>query len=140
MKLTLDRFLKPPRIAHAHCDIPCAIYHPHTAELGAETVERMVTLIGELGADDGSIAWRNSFSRYVAVKEEHAEIVKREVLILWGDYFKPPHLEKFPDLHTTVWNLVKLAAANKQNVDAASAADLRAKVKEFADIFWESKK
>ncbi len=140
MKLTLDRFLKPPRIAHAHCDIPCAIYHPHAAELGAETVERMVTLIGELGADDGSIAWRNSFSRYVTVKEQHAEIVKREVLILWGDYFKPPHLEKFPDLHTTVWNLVKLAAANKQNVDAASAADLRAKVKEFADMFWESKK
>ena len=44
---------------------------------------------------------RNSSSRYIEVKEEHAEVVKREVRIIWGDYFKPEHLEKYPDLHTT---------------------------------------
>ncbi len=136
----LSRWARPTQVAYAHCDIPCAIYHPHAAELGAETVEKMVTLINDLGPDDGSVAWRNSFTRYVTVKEQHAEIVKREVVILWGDYFKPPHLEKFPNLHDDVWNLVKLAAFNKQNVDLAKAGELRAKVKEFADMFWESKK
>ena len=62
------------------------------------------------------------------------------MLIIWGDYFKPPHLEKFPQVHEMVWNLVKLAGANKQTVDASSAAQLRVKMKEFADLFWESKK
>jgi nickel superoxide dismutase len=132
--------LRPSRVAHAHCDIPCGIYDPHAAEIAAETVEKMVSLIGDLGADDGSVAWRNSFSRYVTVKEQHAELLKREVLVIWGDYFKPPHVEKYPQLHDMVWNLVKLAGANKQNVDATSAAALRAKTKEFADLFWESKK
>ena len=136
----VGRALRPSRVAHAHCDIPCGIYDPHAAEIAAETVEKMVTLINDLGADDGSVGWRNSFSRYVTVKEEHAEILKREVLVIWGDYFKPPHLEKFPQTHELVWNLVKLAGANKQNVDAASAAELRAKTKEFAELFWESKK
>lgn len=136
----IGRRLRPSRVAYAHCDIPCGIYDPHAAEIAAETVEKMVSLINDLGGDDGSLAWRNSFSRYVTVKEQHAEILKREVLIIWGDYFKPPHLEKFPQVHEMVWNLVKLAGANKQSVDAASAADLRVKTKEFADLFWESKK
>jgi len=136
----VGRWLRPSRVAYAHCDIPCGIYDPHAAEIAAQTVEKMVAVIADLGADDGSVAWRHSFSRYVTVKEEHAEILKREVLVLWGDYFKPPHVEKFPQLHEMVWNLVKLAGANKQNVDAASAADLRAKTKEFSELFWESKK
>ena len=135
----IGRRLQPSRVAHAHCDIPCGIYDPRPAEIAAETVEKMVSLIGDLGADDGSVAWRNSFSRYVTVKEQHAEIVKHEVLIIWGDYFKPPHVEMFPALHDTVWNLVKLAGYNKQNVDAAKAAELRSAVKAFGEMFWESK-
>ena len=136
----LARWLRPARIAYAHCDIPCAIYDPHEAEIAAQTVEKMVSLLNELGADDGSLAWRNSATRYITVKEQHAEIVKRQVVIIWGDYFKPPHLAQYPDLHEQVWNLVKLAAYNKQNVDADKAAQLRTDVKAFADIFWESKK
>ena len=136
----IGRRLRPSRVAHAHCDIPCGIYDPHAAEIAAQTVEKMVSLIDELGPDDDTTAWHNSSTRYVAVKEQHAELLKREVLIIWGDYFKPPHLEKFPQVHETVWNLVKLAGANKVNSDAALAAELRAKTKEFADLFWESKK
>ena len=136
----IGRRLRPRRVAHAHCDIPCGIYDPHAAEIAAETVEKMVSLINELGPNDGTPGWQNSFSRYITVKEQHAELLKREVLIIWGDYFKPPHLERFPQVHETVWNLVKLASANKVGVDAAAAADLRAKTKEFADLFWESKK
>ena len=78
--------------------------------------------------------------RYIQTKEEHAENVKRQVLIIWGDFIKPPHVEAFPAIHDKVWNLVKLAGQNKVNADAELAANLRAGVKEFADTFWAMKK
>ena len=87
-----------------------------------------------------SVADRNKFARCVAVKEQHAELVKHEVQVIWSDYFKPEHLTANPDLHTKVWNLLKLAGKNKQNVDAEAATQLQAAVKEFADIFWSTKK
>ena len=55
------------------------------------------------------------------MKEEHAEIVKREARIIWGDYFKPEHLEKFADLHQVTWDIMKLAGKNKQEVNAGAA-------------------
>ncbi len=134
----IARVVAPPTVAHAHCDIPCGIYDPHAAELAAQTVARMVELLG--GLDGQSAADRNKFARCVAVKEQHAEIVKHEVQVIWSDYFKPEHLEANPDLHTKVWNLLKLAGKNKQNIDAEAAAQLQASVKEFADIFWSTKK
>ncbi len=129
----------PRRVVHAHCDIPCGIYDPHEAQLAAQTVERMVTLIQGL-PDHTSEASRNSFVRMVGVKELHAEKVKREILIIWGDYFKPEHLEKFPQLHDLTWKAVKAASACKQAIDAEKAAELRRQVDEFARIFWETKK
>ena len=140
MTLSLTNWLRPTRTAYAHCDIPCGIYDPHEAEIAAETVEKMVSLLNDLGENDGSIAFRNSTVRYITVKEEHAEKVKRQVLIIWGDFIKPPHVAAFPDIHDKVWNLVKLAGANKVNADAELAANLRAGVKEFADTFWAMKK
>ena len=86
------------------------------------------------------VADRNKFVRCVTVKEQHAELVKHEVQVIWSDYFKPEHLAANPDLHTKVWNILKLAGKNKQNVDADAAAQLEASVKEFADIFWSTKK
>jgi nickel superoxide dismutase len=130
--------LAPTIVVSAHCDIPCGIYDPHGAVLAAQTVAKMVDLIGAL--DGGSPADRNKFVRCVAVKEQHAELVKHEVQVIWSDYFKPEHLVANPDLHTKVWNLLKLAGKNKQNVDAEAAAQLQAAVKEFADIFWSTKK
>jgi nickel superoxide dismutase len=130
--------LAPRTVAHAHCDIPCGIYDPAGAVLAAQTVAKMVDLIGTL--DGNSAADRNKFVRCVTVKEQHAELVKHEVQVIWSDYFKPEHLAANPDLHTKVWNLLKLAGKNKQNVDAEAAAQLQAAVKEFADIFWSTKK
>ncbi len=130
----------PKTVVHAHCDIPCGIYDPAGAQQAARTVARMVELIGQIDAGSMAVADRNKFIRCVTVKEEHAEIVKREVQVIWSDYFKPEHLEANPDLHTKVWNLLKLAGKNKQNIDAEAAAQLEAAVKEFADIFWSTKK
>ncbi|MCY4639052.1 MAG: superoxide dismutase, Ni [Chloroflexi bacterium] len=133
------QIVRPPAIGHAHCDIPCGIYDPHTAQQGAETVEKMMTLIADLGDDVSGAAAANSMSRYVTVKEEHSEIVKHEVRIIWGDYFKPPHLEQYPDLHDKVWNIMKLAAACKQGTSVEDARALRAAVDEFAEMFWATK-
>ena len=136
----LTSWLAPTVTVRAHCDVPCGIYDPAQAQLAAKTVARMVELIGQIDAGSTSSADRNKFIRCVTVKEQHAEIVKHEVQVIWSDYFKPEHLAANPDLHTKVWNLLKLAGKNKQNVDAAAAAELETAVKEFADIFWSTKK
>ncbi|MBM4363369.1 MAG: superoxide dismutase, Ni [Deltaproteobacteria bacterium] len=136
---SIRRALTPRVAARAHCDVPCGIYDPIAATIAAQTVAKMVEKINDLKGNMDT-AGANTFTRCVTVKEEHAEKVKREVTILWGDYFKPEHLAKHPDLHTLVWQTLKLASKNKQNVDAAAAAELQANVKRISDIFWETKK
>ena len=137
--------LFPAEEAHAHCDIPCGIYDPHLAQIAAQTVVRMNQLIEGLprpGADaskEERDRYSNSLARYIVVKEEHAELCKHEVRIIWGDYFKPEHLEKAPDLHSTVWSIMKLASKNRQEVNMQAAQELLAEVQKFAETFWASK-
>ena len=93
-------------------------------------------------ADAGAQAlasYANTFSRYVTVKEEHAQLCKKELDILWHDYFRPDHLEKYPDLHNVVWQATKLASKNKQNVDQDAAKELVSAVDKVAEIFWATK-
>ena len=127
--------LLPTKPVFAHCDIPCGIYDPHAAQLAAATVLKMVQKIKELPEDD-----KNNLIRVVMVKEQHAELCKREILILWTDYFKAEHLEKFPDLHDLVWKITKLCSDNKRTVDEAKARELIAAVDKIADIFTQTKK
>jgi nickel superoxide dismutase len=134
------RLLKPSVVVHAHCDIPCGIYDPTPAKIAADTVAKMVEKIGALPKDAADATNRGNFVRMIAVKEEHAQICKKELEILWSDYFKPEHLEKYPKLHDTFWKAAKLCSRNKQNVDAAAAAELQAAVKEISDMFWATKK
>ncbi|HUQ41133.1 MAG TPA: superoxide dismutase, Ni [Candidatus Limnocylindrales bacterium] len=134
------RLFKPTTVAYAHCDIPCGIYDPTGAKIAADTVAKMVEKIGQLPKDSMDFTTRNNFVRMVGVKEAHAEICKKELQVLWSDYFKPEHLEKFPKLHDSFWKALKLASKNKQNVDAAAAGELQAAVKEISDMFWASKK
>jgi nickel superoxide dismutase len=140
----LDK-LSQPEAVHAHCDIPCGIYDPHLVQIAALTCIRMNQLIDGLEApamdSDANTrkAFLNTYSRYVTTKEEHAELVKREVRVIWGDYFKPEHLEKAPDLHQTVWSVMKLASTVRQQVNAQAANDLMAEVQKFAEAFWASK-
>jgi nickel superoxide dismutase len=65
-----------------------------------------------------------------------------ELWVLWTDYFKPPHFEKYPQLHTLVNEATKLAGAGgtKASLDADAADQLLAKIDEIAEIFWETKK
>jgi nickel superoxide dismutase len=129
--------ISPPETAHAHCDIPCGIYDPHLMQVAALTVIRMHQLIDGLQGDD--TATRNSFARYILVKEEHAELAKREARVIWGDYFKPEHLEKHKDLHDVTWQVMKLGSKVRQTVEAQAAQDLLAATQRFAEIFWDTK-
>lgn len=133
------RFL-PAKPVYAHCDVPCGIYDTHNAQLAAITVLKMVHKINELPKENPAVNDRNSFVRMVMVKEEHAEICKREVLILWTDYFKAEHLEKFPDLHDLIWKTTKLCSENKRSVDEVKANELIEAVNTIADIFDQTKK
>lgn len=141
--LRLADRLAPPAAVSAHCDIPCGIYDPHMAQIAALTVVRMNQLIANLqmgGGDKAAMdAYANSLSRYVRTKEDHAELCKRELDILWHDYFRPEHLEKYPDLHTKFWNANKLASRCKQNVDLQAAEELLKATQEIAEIFWATK-
>ena len=135
-----DRLFKPSVVAHAHCDIPCGIYDPTAAKIAADTVAKMVEKIGQLQPSATDFTSRGNFVRMIQVKEEHAQICKKELEILWSDYFKPEHLEKYPKLHDMFWKAAKLCSKNKQNVDAAAAAELQGAVKEISDMFWATKK
>lgn len=114
----------------AHCDIPCGIYTPEPAETAAETVCKMVEKIqGAEKSDTHAIA------RFTQVKEEHAQICKKELLILWTDYFKEEHLAMFPDLHEKFWKAAKLCSKNKREVNLEAAQELRGAVDGIAEMF-----
>jgi nickel superoxide dismutase len=131
--------LEPKLTASAHCDIPCGIYNPIAAEIAAETVTKMMNLIADL-ADTSSKESLNSIARYIDIKEKNAEIVKHEIRIIWGDYFKPPHLEKYPDLHEKTWNIMKTASSCRVGINIDDATKLQSQVSDFDKIFWDSKK
>ncbi len=137
--LSTIRKILPTYIAYAHCDVPCGIYDPKAAQTAAATILKMVQLIDELPKENPTVNDRNKFVRCVLTKEEHARKCKEELLILWTDYFKPEHLEKFPNLHDTFWKAAKLCSKNKQEVSLETAQQLVKAVDEIADIFNKSK-
>ena len=140
----LDR-MAPPRLAQAHCDIPCGIYDPHGAQIAALTVVRMVQLIQGLQKPDAGASkeewdtYTMQISRYAAVKEEHAKLCEHEIIVLWTDYFKPEHLQVAPDLHDVVWKATKLTSTVKQQINMDAAQQLLAATQQIAEIFWKTK-
>jgi nickel superoxide dismutase len=140
----LDRVSRP-RTARAHCDIPCGIYDPHTAQVAALTVIRMIQLIEALPkpGDGASQAERDTYAaqmaRYTTVKEDHAKLCEHELVILWSDYFKPEHQEKYPNLHEVFWKATKLTSTVKQNISMDASQQLLAACQQVAEIFWDTK-
>ncbi|NET60123.1 MAG: superoxide dismutase, Ni [Symploca sp. SIO2E6] len=130
----------PAPIVHAHCDGPCGVYDPASARIAAEAVLSMTKKILDLqakSADDP--AYQNTITRYIQIKEEQAQLTKKELLVLWTDYFKPVHLEQFPDLHTKFWEVGKLCSACKVEVSLQHAQELMDAIKEIQEMFWATK-
>lgn len=137
---TLDKKVHLQR-AQAHCDIPCGIYDPHLAQVAALTVIRMDDLMMELaqGAQKENVDFHNSMTRYIAVKEEHTELCKREIRVIWGDYIKQEQIDKFPELPGLVHKIMMLGSKARQTASRENAMQLLDAVNRFAEIYWETK-
>ena len=127
----------PAQEVHAHCDGPCGVYDPSSARIAAEAALSMTKKI--LAIESNDVAAQNTMSRYIAIKEEQAHIAKTELLVLWTDYFKPVHLEAYPDLHDTFWQAAKLCSAVKVGVSLEDAEALMAAIENIHNIFWATK-
>jgi nickel superoxide dismutase len=132
--LKFRRLLAPGTVAHAHCDLPCGVYDPAQARIEAESVK---AVIGK-AAGSGDHDFR---ARALIIKEQRSDLVKHHLWFLWTDYFKPPHFEKYPQLHQLFNEATKLAGAagTKGTFDPDVADRLLAKIDEIAVIFHETK-
>ncbi|GAB7044954.1 superoxide dismutase, Ni [Catenuloplanes indicus] len=132
--MRLPRFLTPATVASAHCDLPCGVYDPAQARIEAESVKA----IAEKYRASTDAEFR---TRALIIKEQRAELVKHHLWVLWTDYFKAPHFEKYPQLHALFNEATKLAGASgaKGSADPAVADRLLAKIEEISKIFWETK-
>jgi nickel superoxide dismutase len=131
----LRRLFAATVVAHAHCDLPCGVYDPAQARIEAQSVKAIL----EKMQDNKDQDFR---TRAILIKEQRSELVKEHLWVLWTDYFKPPHFEKYPQLHELFNEATKLAGAagGKGAVDDVAPADeLLAKIDEIAAIFWETK-
>ncbi|MBP7832458.1 MAG: superoxide dismutase, Ni [Candidatus Levybacteria bacterium] len=125
--------LVPSEVAFAHCDIPCGIYDPNSAQLAAHTVLRMTQLFEE---HKDSV---HDTARIVHVKEEHGEKVEDALGTLENDYFKSEHYTQFPELKELIAKAVKLSIMCRQKVDMESATDLVETVMLVSEIFYKTK-
>ena len=132
--MLLSRLLAPRTVAYAHCDLPCGVYDPAQARIEAESVKAIM----EKYQQNEDPAFR---TRALLIKEQRAELVKHHLWVLWTDYFKPAHFEKYPQLHELFNQATKQAgaAAAKGKVDPAEGQKLLEQIDEIAKIFWETK-
>ena len=122
---------KPAHVAHAHCDLFCGVYDPAQAMIEAKSV--LQCAVKYQGSDDEVFR-----ARAISIKEERAELVKHHLSVLWTDYFKPPHVEQFPQLHDLFWRAIKQAGEAKKSVDPAVSEKLIELIEEISDIFWQT--
>jgi nickel superoxide dismutase len=130
-----SRFFADPVHVSAHCDLPCGVYDPAQARIEAQSVKAIMEKTAASGEPDFK-------ARALIIKEERSDLVKHHLWVLWTDYFKPPHFEKYPRLNTLFNEATKLAGAGgtKGSWDVAVADRLLTKIDEIAEIFWETKK
>jgi len=119
-------------IVAAHCDLPCGVYDPAQARIEAESVLNIMKKYQE--SDDEAFR-----VRAVLIKEQRAELVKHHLWVLWTDYFKPEHLEKYPNLHDLFWKATKQAGQTKKIMDPKEGQKLLDMIDEIVEIFKKTK-
>jgi nickel superoxide dismutase len=132
MRPTIEALLRPRRLVHAHCDLPCGVYDPAQARIEAESVKGIQEKYQ--GSDDPVFK-----ERAILIKEERADLVKHHLWVLWTDYFKPEHAKTYPNLSELFWQATKEAGAAKKSQDPAQGQKLLDQIDEIAKIFWETK-
>ena len=129
------RLFAPTLEVSAHCDLPCGVYDPAQARIEAESIKAVIAKV----ADNDDPDFR---TRAILIKEQRSELVKHHLWVLWTDYFKPPHFEKYPQLHNLFNDTIKQASGTgaKQTMDPADGQKLLDNIAEIDKIFWETKK
>ncbi len=139
--MRLIDLLRPRRVVHAHCDLPCGVYDPAQARIEAESVLAIQKKYQDAENQKKPTESVEDFrQRCVLIKEERADLVKHHLWVLWTDYFKPEHLDRYPGLHDTFWKATKLAGESKKAQDPENGQQLLDAIKEIDRIFWETKK
>ena len=132
----LSRLFTPKTVVHAHCDLPCGVYDPAQARIEAESIKMIIQKVGENSDADFR-------TRAIVIKEQRAELVKHHLWVLWTDYFKPPHFEKYPELHELFNKATKAAGGGpkgtKSSTDPATGQALLDLIAQIDKIFWETK-
>ncbi|MFI5616326.1 superoxide dismutase, Ni [Streptomyces sp. NPDC051567] len=128
----LSRLFAPKAKVSAHCDLPCGVYDPAQARIEAESVKAVQE---KYQANDDA----DFRARAITIKEQRAELAKHHISVLWSDYFKPPHFEKYPQLHTLVNDTLKALSAAKASHDPATGQKALDLIAEVDRIFWETK-
>ncbi len=128
------RIFARPVTVHAHCDLPCGVYDPAQARIEAESVKAIQE---KYQANDDPV-FR---ARAIVIKEQRAELVKHHLSVLWSDYFKAPHFEKYPQLHTLFNDAIKAAGAagGKGSTDPKDGQRLLDLIDQIDQIFKETK-
>ena len=126
------RFFRPTE-AHAHCDLYCGVYDPAQAKI--EALSCLKTINKYHDSDDEHFR-----TRCIMVKEQRAEEVKHHLMVLWADFFAPPHFEAFPNLHQLFWDAIHQAGEVKKSTDAEVCNKLLGYIDEIADVFWQTDK
>ncbi len=136
----LEASLKPRRLVHAHCDLPCGVYDPAQARVEAESVMAIQKKYQDAeNAKKPSESADDYRTRCLVIKEERADLVKHHLWVLWTDYFKPEHAEKYPQLSELFWKATKAAGEAKKSQDPTQGQQLLDQIDEIAKIFWETK-
>ncbi len=129
MKSIVNKFIKP---VYAHCDLMCGVYDPTQARIEAQSVLEIMKKYQD--SDDEVFK-----QRAIIIKEQRAQLVKEHLWVLWTDYFKPEHVEKWPELHDLFWRATKQAGEAKKSVDPAVGEELLVLIDEVQDIFNQTK-
>ena len=136
----LHDLLRPARVVHAHCDLPCGVYDPAQARIEAESVKAVQTRYQDPESFKSKSETVEDYrTRCLDIKELRANLVKEHLWVLWTDYFKPEHLEKYSQLHDLFWQATKEAGLSKKSQDPAQGQKLLDLIDEIGKIFWETK-
>jgi nickel superoxide dismutase len=128
------------RTVIAHCDVPCGVYDPAQARIEAESVKAIQERYQKADEMKSATETADEYrARCLVVKEERANLVKEHLWVLWTDYFKPEHLENYPQLHELFWKATKEAGLAKKSQDPAQGQKLLDQIDELSKIFWETK-
>jgi nickel superoxide dismutase len=132
--------LRPRRVVHAHCDLPCGVYDPAQARIEAESVKAIQQKYKDAEKQKKPSETVTEFKqRCLTIKEERADLVKHHLWVLWTDYFKPEHVERYPQLHDLFWQATKAAGDAKKAVDPDQGQQLLDLIGEIDKIFWDTK-